>query len=146
MGPCDNIEAPTAKEKKSAEKKKRRNKKKEKVDEIKKNKFDKLKRYQDAMKAMKSGEFKSYHACAKAFGVTDHHLKKYVLNGTSYVGKGSVSNIFTPEEEKQLKEHVIEQASYGFGYSYGDLGLCMQELLSEVCRLVTRLAVNCDKS
>ena len=133
-GTCDNIEAPTEKEKKREEKKKRRNKKKEKEDEIKQNKFDKKRRYQEAVKAMKSGEYKSYHSCAKAFGVVDTQLKKYVLNGTSYVGKGCVSKIFTPEEEKQLKEHVIEQASYGFGYSYDDLRLCMQELLSEVCR------------
>ncbi len=145
-GTCDNIEAPTGKEKKREEKKKRRNKKKEKEDEIKQNKFDKKRRYQEAVKAMKSGEYKSYRSCAKAFGVVDTQLKKYVVNKTSYVGKGCVSKIFTPEEEKQLKEHVIEQASYGFGYSYDDLRLCMQELLSEVCRLVTRHSVNCDKS
>ena len=145
-GTCDNIEAPTGKEKKREEKKKRRNKKKEKEDEIMQNKFDKKRKYQEAVKAMKSGEYKSYHSCAKAFGVIDTQLKKYVLNGTSYVGKGCVSNIFTPEEEKELKEHVIEQASYGFGYSYDDLRLCMQELLFEVCRLVTGLSVNCDKS
>ena len=74
--------------------------------EKKKGETDKKKeQFNAAIAAFKSGEFSSVNACAKSYGVNQGTLAKYIKSGTTFVGKGKKSLVFSDEEETQQMSH-----------------------------------------
>ena len=108
------------------------NKKFEKKREIQARKEEKKRKFDSAIEAYKDKQFESIHACAKHFGVCHKTLKTFILEGRSYVGGGMQSKIFTAEEEAKLVEHIKWCKSVGFGLTYFNLQLLIQELLTAV--------------
>ena len=110
------------------------NKRKERVEEIKAEKTKKKISYDEAIRAYKAGAFTSYRKCAEHYGVNNSVLRKYILSGTSYVGKGMVNQVLTDEELKDLRDHLVYMAEIGFGYTIYDLRLDLQQLLTDIVR------------
>ena len=117
-------------------KKRGRNRRKERAEEIKAEKTKKKALYDDAIRAYKNKAFKSYRKCAEHFGINNSVLRKFILSGTGYVGKGAVNQVLTNEEQKDLKDHLIYMSEIGFGYTTYDLKLDLQQLLSDLVRYV----------
>ena len=117
-------------------KKRGRNKRKERVEEIKAEKATKKAKYDEAITAFKSGAFKSYKKCAEYYGINNSVLRKYILSGTSYVGKGMVNHVLTNEEQKDIRDHLIYMSEIGFGYTIYDLKLDLQQLMTDIVRYV----------
>ena len=117
-------------------KKRGRNKRKERVEAIKAEKATKKVKYDEAITAFKSGAFKSYKKCAEYYGINNSVLRKYILSGTSYVGKGMVNQVLTNEEQKDIRDHLIYMSEIGFGYTIYDLKLDLQQLMTDIVRYV----------
>ena len=123
------------------------NKRKERVEEIKAEKTKKKISYDEAIRAYKARAFTSYRKCAEHYGVNNSVLRKYILSGTSYIGKGMVNQVLTDEELKDLRDHLVYMAEIGFGYTIYDLKLDLQQLLTDIVRYgVTFLLFYLDAS
>ena len=94
------------------------------------NKELKMRQYNLAIEAFKDNKFHTYYSCAKNYGVSSSTLKRLVVSGKSYVGKGKMNKVLTEREQHLLRDH-IKQTS---GYSYHDLRLRIQELLHTIVR------------
>ena len=115
-------------------KKRRTNKKKDRDEAVKAEKNLKRLQYQKAIQAIKNRDFTSYRKCAKNFGVADTVLRKYILQGTSYVGKGPVNQVLTTVEQDELMEFVKYMCGISYGYTMYDLRLAIQELVASVVK------------
>ena len=114
------------------------NKMRQQMEEIKARKEEKISRYEVAKQAYLENKFTSFRACAKHYGLNDKTLKKLVESGNSFVGRGSYKSnlVLTSEEEARIVEHIRWCKSVGYGLRYYDLQILIQELLTEVVRLV----------
>ena len=95
---------------------------------------DKKRQYEKAIAAYNKGDYKSYRSCAIAYGVTDTRLRQYILFGMSYTGCGLKSKVLNGEEERELAEFIKQQSRLGFGLTYYDVQLLVQELIMGVKR------------
>ena len=101
--------------------------------EKKKGETDKKKeQFNAAIAAFKSGEFSSVNACAKSYGVNQGTLAKYIKSGTTFVGKGKKSLVFSDEEETQIADFVKKRVELGAGLDFIQLCLVIQELLARL--------------
>ena len=122
-----------------------KNKREERREDIQREKEKKVRLYEEAINAYKNGEFRSYKKCAENFGVNNSVLRKYILTGGSYVGSGMVNQVLTPEEQNDIKNHILYMAEIGFGYTMYDLRKDIQDLLTEIVRYgVVWLFMNID--
>ena len=103
----------------------KREKKKEEAD-AKKEQFN------AAIAAFESGEFSSVNATAKSFGVNQGTLTKYIKSGSTFVGKGKKSIVFSEEEENQITNFVKKRVELGVGLDFNQLCLVIQELLTRL--------------
>ena len=88
--------------------------------------------YNAAIAAFESGEFSSVNATAKSFGVNQGTLAKYIKSGSTFVGKGKKSIVFSDEEETQITNFVIKRVELGVGLDFSQLCLVIQELLTRL--------------
>ena len=124
---------------------KRKLKKVMKKEEIKAEKELKKRQYKLALEACKANQFTSYYKCAKNYGVSSSTLKRLHLTGKMYVGRGKVNKVLTENEQIILSDHIKYMTSIGFGYTYYDLRLRIQELLRDVVRYIDyENLVSCD--
>ena len=101
--------------------------------EKKKGETDKKKeQFNAAIAAFKSGEFSSVNACVKSYGVNQGTLAKYIKSGTTFVGKGKKSLVFSDEEETQIVDFVKKRVELGAGLDFIQLCLVIQELLARL--------------
>ena len=127
----------SAKPRKTQKKKvKRKPKKVMKKEEIKAEKELKMRQYKSALEAFKSGQFTSYYKCAKNYSVSSATLARLHVSGKMYVGRGKENKVLTESEQKILIDHLKYMTSIGFGYTYYDLRLRIQELLRDVVRYI----------
>ena len=113
---------------KGVNKKKRKSKKVEK-EEKKANKKHKIRQYNLAIEAFKDNKFNTYYSCAKEHGVSSATLKRLIVTGKNYVGQGKINKVLKESEQQLLCDHLKEASNIGFGYTYYDLRLTIQELL-----------------
>ena len=108
------------------------------MEEIKARKEEKKKRFEVAKQAYEDNKFPSPHACAKHYGLNDKTFKKLVDSGSSFAGSGSYKSnlVLTSEEEARIVDHIRWCKSVGYGMRYYDLQILIQELMTEVVRLV----------
>ena len=92
---------------------------------------------EQAVDSYREGVFDSIRGCAEYYGVTYSTLRKYILHPElRYQGKGKVSTVLTPEEEKQVMELIVERAELGCG-----MVLCqVQDLIQEI--IMAAISVN----
>ena len=107
-----------------------------KKEEIKAEKELKMRQYKSALEAFKSGQFTSYYKCAKNYSVSSATLARLHVSGKMYVGRGKENKVLTESEQKILIDHLKYMTSIGFGYTYYDLRLRIQELLRDVVRYI----------
>ena len=88
--------------------------------------------YNAAIAAFESGEFSSVNATAKSFGVNQSTLAKYIKSGSTFVGKGKKSIVFSEEEENQITNFVKKRVELGVGLDFSLLCLVIQELLTRL--------------
>ena len=104
--------------------------------EKKKGETDKKKeQFNAAIAAFKSGEFSSVNACAKSYGVNQGTLAKYIKSGTTFVGKGKKSIVFSDDEETQIANFVKKRVELGVGLDFRQLCLVIQDLLARLKKL-----------
>ena len=115
---------------------KRKLKKVMKKEEIRADKELKKRQYKLALDAFKANQFTNYNKCAKYYGVSSATLKRLHVNGKMYVGRGKVNKVLSEKEQLILTDHIKHMISIGFGYTYYDLRLRIQELLREVVRYI----------
>ena len=63
-------------------------------------------RYEKALAALKTGRVQSYRQASIIYGVNGSTLRKFILSGTSYKGKGMELSRFTAEEEKIIADRI----------------------------------------
>ena len=110
-------------------KKKKRKSKKVEREEKKANKEFKIRQYNLAIEAFKDNKFNTYYSCAKKHGVSSSTLKRLIVTGKNYVGQGKINKVLKESEQQLLCDHLKEASRIGFGYTYYDLRLIIQELL-----------------
>ena len=94
-----------------------------------KDKEDKNDKFKIAFKAMKEIKFKSIRKCAQFFDLPKSTLQRLVNSDSSeFKGSGKFSSVLTPEEEKQIIDHVVWRQEVGCGLSFEQLGLLLQEV------------------
>ena len=69
-------------------------------------KIEKKIRYEKALAAFKTGRVKSYRQAGIIYGVNNSTLRKYIIEGTFYKGKGMELSRFTAEEEKIIADRI----------------------------------------
>ena len=127
----------SAKPRKTQKKKvKRKLKKVMKKEDIKKEKEMKKRQYKSALEAFKADKYTTYYKCAKDYGVSSSTLQRLHVSGKEYVGQGKVNKVLTENEQIILRDHLKHMSSIGFGYTYNDLRLRIQELLRDVVRYI----------
>ena len=89
----------------------------------------KMRQYQLAIEEFKENKLNTYYSCAKKYGVFSSTLKRLIVTGKSYTGSGRVNKVLTESEQQLLCDHLKEASRIGFGYTYYDLRLIIQELL-----------------
>ena len=68
-------------------------------------------RYAKAVASFRSGRVNSYRGAALKYGVADSVLRKYILSGESFRGKGPILSRFTKEEEKIIADRALKLTS-----------------------------------
>ena len=84
---------------------------KTKRDFLSNQKIDKKIRYAKAVASFRSGRVNSYRGAALKYGVADSVLRKYILSGESFRGKGPILSRFTKEEEKIIADRALKLTS-----------------------------------
>ena len=131
------VEGRSAKPRKTQKKKvKRKLKKVMKKEDIKKEKEMKKRQYKSALVAFKAGQYTTYYKCAKDYSVSSSTLQRLHVSGKEYVGQGKINKVLTENEQIILSDHLKHMSSIGFGYTYNDLRLRIQELLRDVVRYI----------
>ena len=88
---------------------------------------------QEALAAFKNGVYKSRRRCAEAFGIPETTLRR-ASNTEDFVfkGKGRKSEVMTEEEEKKVKDHIVQRLKLGVGLDLYQVQDLIQELLMGV--------------
>ena len=88
---------------------------------------------QEALAAYKAGRYKSRRQCAEAFGVPEATLRKASkIENYVFKGPGRKLEALTEEEERKIKDHVIERLKLGVGLDLYQVQDLIQELLMGV--------------
>ena len=88
---------------------------------------------QEALAALKDGLFKSRRQCAEAFGIPESTLRRASkTEDFKFKGQGRRNEIMTEEEEKKVKDHIIQRLQLGVGLDLYQVQDLVQELLMGV--------------
>ena len=87
----------------------------------------------EALAALEAGLFKSRRQCAEAFGLSEATLRR-ASNSEDFVfkGQGRKSEAMTEEEEKKVKDHIVQRLQLGVGLDLYQVQDLIQELLMGV--------------
>ena len=87
----------------------------------------------EALAALEAGLFKSRRQCAEAFGLSEATLRR-ASNSEDFVfkGQGRRSEAMTEEEEKKVRDHIVQRLQLGVGLDLYQVQDLIQELLMGV--------------
>ena len=89
-------------------------------------KIDRQKKFDMAIQDFLGGKYKNLLDCSRKTGLPYASLDRFIRNGDTFQGSGTVSKCLQPHEELSIKEHVTYRASIGCGLSWEQLQLLIQ--------------------
>ena len=89
-------------------------------------KIDRQKKFDMAIQDFLAGKYKNLLDCSRKTGLPYASLDRFIRNGDTFQGSGTVSKCLQPHEELSIKEHVTYRASIGCGLSWEQLQLLIQ--------------------